>query len=92
MRFVRWLFQGAFRAEYNAGYRAAVDAILLLPAKVRLGGTLLIDDERVIANCSFVGGEPAIAFAAAAPHATIRDTVFSASKGPVIRAPFPEVP
>ena len=60
MRFVRWLFAGAFQAEYNAGYRAAVDRILLLPDKVRLGNTLELDSPGVVTGCSFVGGNPAI--------------------------------
>jgi hypothetical protein len=59
-RLIRWLFAGLFKAEYDAGYRAAVDHILLLPEKVRLGNTLELDSPSSITNCSFVGGSPAI--------------------------------
>ena len=60
MRFVRWLFAGAFRAERDAGYREAIEQILLLPEKVRLGNTLGLDGTATIKDCSFVGGNPAI--------------------------------
>ncbi len=58
MKFIRWLFRRSFQAEYDAGYRAAVDRILLLPEKVRLGNTLAVDAD--VKGCSFVGGAPAV--------------------------------
>ena len=59
-RLLKLLFPGVMRAEYNRGYREAVDQILLLPEKVRLGNTLPVGPNAVITNCSFIGGDPAI--------------------------------
>lgn len=52
------LFPGTMQAQFDAGYRAAVDRILLLPEKVRLGNTLANDAD--VKDCSFIGGSPAI--------------------------------
>ena len=52
------LFPGTMDAQFDAGYRAAVDKILLLPQKVRLGNMLTLDAD--VRDCSFVGGAPAI--------------------------------
>jgi hypothetical protein len=61
-RLVRWLLASDFADEYKRGYGAAVDKILLLPEKVRLGNTLPLGDGAVIQDCSFVGGNPAVQF------------------------------
>lgn len=61
-RLLRWLFADAFADEWRRGYGTAVNRILLLPEKVRLGNTLPVGDHAVIKDCSFVGGDPAIEF------------------------------
>jgi hypothetical protein len=54
---LRYLFPRQFLTEYNAGYKDAVDRILLLPAKIRLGNTLELESPASVIDCSIIGAE-----------------------------------